>query len=71
MDHHLGILQQRVQSGAVGRQFARHQSKRMGGKIQQQQKENLHRGNNGGGIGEKPGVSFVPQPQDQSVSRQQ
>ena len=43
----------------------------MGGKIQQHQKENLHCGNNCGSVGKKPGVSFVPQPQNQSVSRQQ
>ncbi len=71
MDHHFRILQQRVQARAVGWQFARHKSKGMGGEIQQQQEENLHRGNNGGRVGKKPGVSFVPQPQNQSVGRQQ
>src|SRR4029078_12022350 len=43
----------------------------MGGEIHQQQEENLYRGNDGGSIGRKPGFSFVPQPQDESVSRQQ
>ena len=71
MDHHLGILQQRVEAGAVGGQFARHERERMRGEIQQQKEENLHRGNNGGGVGKKPGISFVPQPQNQSVGRQQ
>ncbi len=43
----------------------------MGGKIQQQQKENLYRGDDDGSVGKKPRVSFVPQPQNQSVGRQQ
>ena len=43
----------------------------MGGEIQQQQKEDLYRGNDGGCIGKKPGISFVPQPQDKSVGGQQ
>ena len=43
----------------------------MGGEIQQQQEENLHRGNDGRGVRKKPGISFVPQPQDKSIGGQQ
>ncbi len=42
MDDHLGILQQRIQTVAVGRDRALHQSKRMRSEIHQQQEEDLH-----------------------------
>ena len=71
MNHHLGILQQRIQPSAVGGKRARHQRERMSGEIQQQQKENLHCGDDGGSIGKQPGIRLVPQPQHQSVGRQQ
>ena len=59
MNHHLGILQQRVKPRAVGGKRARHQRERMSGKIQQQQKENLNCGDDGGSISKQPGVRLV------------
>jgi hypothetical protein len=43
----------------------------MRGEIQQQQKKDLYRSDNDGGVGEKPGVGLVPQPQYESISRKQ
>ncbi len=71
MDHHLGILQQRVQASAVSGQLARHKRKRMGRKIQQQEKENLYGSDDRGGVSEKPGIGLVPQTQNESVRGQQ
>ena len=71
MNHHLGILQQRVQARSIRRQLALHERKRMGGEVQQQQKENLHRRNNRGSVCKEPCVRLVAEPQNQSVGRQQ
>src|SRR5882757_921991 len=43
----------------------------MGGKIQQQQKENLYRGDDDGGVSKKPGIGLMAQSKHQPVSRQQ
>ena len=71
MNHHLGILQQRVKPRAVGGKRASHQRERMSGKIQQQEEEDLNCSDDGGSIGKQPGIRLMSQPQHQSVGRQQ
>jgi hypothetical protein len=44
MNHHLGILQERVEAAAVGTQRAFEQSKGIRGDVDQSQKENLYAG---------------------------
>ena len=51
MDHHLRILQQRIQAEAVGGHCALHQRERRRGKVEQQQEEDLDAGQDGGGVG--------------------
>ena len=46
MNHHLGILQQRVQAASIRSHWAFEQAKRPGRKIQQQKKEDLYAGEN-------------------------
>ena len=43
----------------------------MGGEIQQQQKEDLHAGQNYRSVGEEARIGFVAQAQDESVGREQ
>ena len=71
MNDHLGILQQRIQAGAIGGKRALHHGKRMRGKIQNQQKENLHRGDDHRSIGKQALIGLVTQAQNESVARQE
>ena len=71
MDDHLGILQKRIQAGAVGGKRALHDGERVSGEIQNQQEEDLDRGDDDGGVGEQPLIGLVAQAKDKSVSRQQ
>ena len=71
VDDHLRILQQRIQSVAVGGQRALHQRERMRREVQQQKKEDLNRGDDDRGVGEQPRIGLVPQAQDQAVGREQ
>ena len=67
MDDHLGILQQRIQSVAVGRNGALHQSERVRGKINQQQEENLHGRDDGRSVRRELWIDLVAQPHHQAV----
>ena len=71
MDHHLRILQQRIEPVAVRRNGARHQGKGVGGKVHQQQEENLNRRNNDGSVRHQAGVHLVAKTQNQPVAGQQ
>ena len=71
MDDHLGILQKRIQAGAIGGKRALHDGEGVRGKIQNQQKENLHRGDDHGSVGEQPLIGLVAQAENESVAGQQ
>ena len=72
MDHHLGILQQRIQSVAVGRESCPSTSaKRMRGEVHQQQEEHLHRRNDRRRVRHQLRIDFVAQPQHQAVGGEQ
>src|SRR6185437_12035243 len=68
--HHLGILQQRIQSKSI-RMSSRRQRKRHGRKIQKKKEENLHSGQNGRGICRQLYVHLVPHPQHKPVACKQ
>src|SRR5271157_72638 len=70
MDDHLGILEKRIQSGAIGGERALHDGERVRGKIQNQQKENLHRGDDHRSVGEQPLIGLVAQAENESVASQ-
>ena len=70
MDHHLGILQERIESRAIGGERALHDRKRVSGKIQNQQEEDLDRSDDHGRVGKEPLIGLVTKAQDESVSRQ-
>ncbi len=71
MNHHLRILQQRIQSEPVGRRLALYQGKWRRGKIQQQQEEDLDAGQDGGGVSGKGDVDLMPEPEHEAVGGQQ
>ena len=71
MNHHLGILQQRIQAAAVGADRAFEQAERIGGEVQQQQKENLHARQNHRGVGEEARIGLVAQAQNESIGGEQ
>ena len=71
MDDHLRILQQRVQAKAVWGERAGFQRERRRGKIEQQQEEDLHAGQDGRGVGGETDVNLVAHAQDEPVRRQQ
>jgi hypothetical protein len=71
MNHHLGILEQRVQAEAVGGNVTHNQREGKRCEVEQQQEENLDRGKNGGGIGGQANVHLMPQPQYESIRRKQ
>ena len=68
MDDHLGILEKRIQAGAIGGQSALHDGERVRGKIQNQQKENLHRGDHYGRVGEEALIGLVAQAENESIA---
>src|SRR5262249_30002469 len=68
MDHHLGILQQRVEAGAVGRNAALLEGERMRSEVQNRQEEDLNGGDDHGRISEKSLVSAMTQAQNESVA---
>jgi hypothetical protein len=71
VNHHFGILQQRVQAVAIGWDSALHYGEGMRREVQQQQKENLNAGKDHRRVSEKTGISLIAQPKDESVCRQQ
>ena len=71
MDHHLRVLQQRIQSESVQRHRPRLNRKRRSRKRQQQQKEHLDPGQNRSRERTQPNVHTVPHPQDKSIRAQQ
>ncbi len=71
MDHHLRILQQRIESVAVGGNRAGDQRKRMRRKVDQREEEDLHRADDHRGVRHQPRIHLVPQPQHQPVGGQQ
>jgi len=71
MDDHLGILQERIQAAAVGRDLAFENGERMGGDIQEQQEENLHGRDYDRRVSKKAWIGFVSQTENEPVGRQQ
>src|SRR5581483_4192439 len=56
---------------AIGRKLPLHDGERVGGEIQQQEKENLHGSYYDRRISKQPLIGLMPQPQDESVTGQQ
>ena len=71
MDHHLRILQQGIQSEAIGGRLTLHQGKRRRGKVEQEQEEDLDAGQDGGSVSGEGDVDLMPQSQDEPVGGQQ
>src|SRR5262249_38534745 len=71
MDDHLGILQERIESAAVGTKWAFDEAEGIRGETYQREKENLDASQNHRRVGEKAGISFVPETKDECVSGEQ
>ncbi len=76
VNHHLRVLQERIQAVAVGGNESsgdeiREQGKRRRGKVQHRQEENLNSGQNGAGVGVELRVLLVPEPQHKAEGPQQ
>ncbi len=71
MDHHLRILQQRIQSIAIWRKIPDRHRKGIRGEIHQQEEEDLHRRNDHRRVSDQTDVHFIAQSQDQAVGREQ
>ncbi len=71
MDHHLRILQQRIQAEAVGGNGSLHQREGRRGEVEQQEEEDLHAGEDGRGIGGEPDVDLVAHAQHEAVGGEQ
>src|SRR6266850_4823583 len=71
MNHHLRILEKRIQTVAVGRERAFHDGERVRREIQDHQKENLHCGDNYRSMCEQALVGLVAEPQNKSVTAEQ
>ena len=67
MNYHLGILQQRVKTVAVGGDRAADQPERMRRKIDQQEEENLDRRNDRRGMKRQLRIDLVTHSQHQAV----
>jgi len=70
MDDHLGILQKRIQSGAILRKRALNNAKGMSGEIQNEEKENLHCGDYHRSVREQALIGLVAQAENESVAGQ-
>ena len=71
VNHHLGILQKRVETGAVGAKRAFEQPEGIGCDVYQSKKEDLHSGENDGGVSEEARISLVAKAEDEGVSGEQ
>ena len=71
MDHHLRILQERVQTEAVGGNGALHQREGRRGEVEQQQKEDLHAGEDGGGVCGEADIYLVARAKDEAIGGEQ
>ena len=71
MDHHLRILEQRVQPEAVCRHCPADQREWCSHKVDQHQEEDLDRRQDGRGVGSQPNIDAMPQPQHQPVGGQE
>ena len=71
MDDHLGILEKRIEAGAVGRNAALLDGEGVGGEIQDQKEEDLNGGDDDRGVGEEALIGLVAQAEDESVAGQQ
>jgi len=71
MDNHLGILQERIESAAVGTEWALDEAEGIRGETHQREKENLDASQNHGRVGEEAGISFVPEAKDECISGEQ
>ena len=70
MDHHLRVLQQRIQPMPIRRQRPRLNRKRRSCEIQQHQKEDLHPSQNGRSKRRKPYIHPMPKTQHKPIRRQ-
>ena len=71
MDDHLGILEEWVETEAILRDRAGYKSKWRCGEVEQEQKEDLHPGEDGRGIGGEFDVYLMPDTQDEPIGGKQ
>ena len=71
VNHHLGILQQRIQAVTVGGNCSLHDGERVRREVQQRQEEDLHARQNHRRVSEEARVGLVAQPQHESISGEQ
>jgi hypothetical protein len=71
MDHHLRVLQQRIEAEAIRRLLALHQRKRGRGKVEQEEEEDLDARQDGGGVSGEGDIDLMPQAEYKPVCRQQ
>ena len=71
VNDHFGILQKRIQSGAIGGKRALHDAERARGEIQNQQKENLHRGDDHRSISKQALIGLIAQAKHKSIAGEQ
>ncbi len=71
VNHHLGILQQRVQTASIGPERAIKQAEWPGGEVYEREKKDLHASQNYRSVSEEARVSLVAQTKNESVGGQQ
>ena len=72
MNNHLGVLKQRIETEAVCRSDAAgNEGEGLGDEVDQQEEEDLHAGEDGGGVGVEGDVGFVAKAKDEAVGGEQ
>ena len=68
MDDHLGILEKRIEAGAVRREASLLDGEGVRGEIQNQQKEDLNGGDDDRGVSEEALIGFVAEAENESIA---
>ena len=71
MDDHLGILEERIEAGAVGGQRSLFESEGARGEVEDQEKKDLDAGDDDRGIGEEALIGLVAEAENESIAGQQ
>ena len=71
MDHHLGILQERIEAVAVGWDGSADEAEWIRGKVDEREEKYLHGRDDHRGVREELRIDFVAHPQDERVGGEQ
>ena len=71
MDDHLGILEKRVQTGAVGAKRAIEKAEGIRSEIDEREEEDLNCCDDYGGVREKAGIRFVAKAKNEAIGGEQ